>query len=141
MTRARVGLVVGVAAFALGSLALGPVAVVSARSGSPIPPTTPKTIESGKQVYRKFCGQCHSLKEAKAVGFGSANQNGVGENGGPSFNQLKVSYQMCLASVTELFGGHDSVVKKMTWQQLKDVSVFVQYATKTHPIVAKFSDG
>jgi hypothetical protein len=65
----------------------------------------------------------------------------VGEDGGPSFNQLKVSYAMCLASVTMLFGGHEKVVRKMTWQQVKDVSVFVQWATRTHPIVAKFSDG
>ena len=63
----------------------------------------------GKKAYRQFCGQCHALKEARAVGFGSAKQKGVGEDGGPSFNQLKVSYQMCLASVTMLFGGHEKV--------------------------------
>ena len=85
----------------------------------------------GKKAYRQFCGQCHALKEARAVGFGSAKQKGVGEDGGPSFNQLKVSYQMCLASVTMLFGGHEKVIRKMTWQQIKDVSKFVQYATRT----------
>jgi hypothetical protein len=125
----------------LAVFAVAPVAVVWAGSRSPVPPATPAVLDSGMKVYRQFCGQCHSLKEAKAVGFGSATANGVGENGGPSFNLLKVSYQMCLASVTELFGGHDRVVKKMTWQQLKDVSTFVQWATRTHPIVAKVSDG
>ena len=100
-----------------------------------------EVLAIGKKAYRQFCGQCHALKEARAVGFGSAKQKGVGEDGGPSFNQLKVSYQMCLASVTMLFGGHEKVIRKMTWQQIKDVSIFVQYATRTHPIVAKFSDG
>src|SRR5262245_43130978 len=98
-------------------------------------------LELGKKSYRQFCGQCHARKEARAVGFGSAKQKGVGEDGGPSFNQLKVSYQMCLASVTMLFGGHEKVIRKMTWQQIKDVSKFVQWATRDHPIVAKFSDG
>jgi hypothetical protein len=100
-----------------------------------------EVLAIGKKAYRQFCGQCHALKEAHAVGFGSAKQKGVGEDGGPSFNQLKVSYQMCLASVTMLFGGHEKVIRKMTWQQIKDVSLFVQWATRTHPIVAKFSDG
>ena len=90
-----------------------------------------EVLAVGKKAYRQFCGQCHALKEARAVGFGSAKQKGVGEDGGPSFNQLKVSYQMCLASVTMLFGGHEKVIRKMTWQQIKDVSKFVQYATRT----------
>ncbi len=98
-------------------------------------------IESGKKIYRQFCGQCHALKEARAVGFGSAKHQGVGEDGGPSLDPLKVSYAMCLASVTMLFGGHEKVVRKMTWKQVKDVSWFVQYATRHHKIVAKYSDG
>ena len=97
--------------------------------------------DGGKKLYRQFCGQCHALREALAVGAGSAQNSKFGVDGGPSFNQLKVSYQMCLASVTMLFGGHEKVIRKMTWQQIKDVSQFVQYSTRTHPIVAKFSDG
>ena len=118
-------------------------ASVLADSSHAAPAAQPSTkvLEVGKSAYRQFCGQCHALKEARAVGFGSAKQKGVGEDGGPSFNQLKVSYQMCLASVTMLFGGHEKVIRKMTWQQIKDVSLFVQWATRTHPIVAKFSDG
>jgi len=88
-----------------------------------------------------FCRAGTALKEARAVGFGSANKKGVGEDGGPSLDPLKVSYAMCLASVTMLFGGHEKVVRKMTWKQIKDVSKFVQYATRDHPIVAKYSDG
>ena len=101
----------------------------------------PSVFEAGKKVYRQFCGQCHALKEARAVGFGSAKTSGVGEDGGPDFNNLKISYSMCLASVTMLFGGHEKVVRKMTWRQLKDVATFIQSATRTHPIVAKPSDG
>ncbi len=41
----------------------------------------PSTLEAGKKIYRQFCGQCHALKEARAVGFGSANKHGVGEDG------------------------------------------------------------
>ena len=119
------------------------VASVAADSSHAAPSAQPsaEVLDIGKKAYRQFCGQCHALKEALAVGFGSAQNKGVGQDGGPSFNQLKVSYQMCLASVTMLFGGHEKVIRKMTWQQIKDVSKFVQYATRDHPIVAKFSDG
>jgi hypothetical protein len=132
-----------VAACALVLFVAVPAASVWARSGSSEANEKPSAavLETGMKAYRQFCGQCHALKEARAVGFGSAKAKGVGEDGGPSFNQLKVSYQMCLASVTMLFGGHEKVVRKMTWQQLHDVSKFVQYATRDHPIVAKFSDG
>jgi mono/diheme cytochrome c family protein len=138
MNRVRLAVLTAAALF-IGAHAAG----VSADAGSTAPSAQPSSqvLEIGKNAYRQFCGQCHALKEARAVGFGSAKQKGVGEDGGPSFNQLKVSYQMCLASVTMLFGGHEKVVRKMTWQQIKDVSKFVQYATRDHPIVAKFSDG
>ena len=128
----------------LALFVVGPVPSVSADSTSSAAASaqpTSEVLDLGKKSYRQFCGQCHALKEARAVGFGSAKQKGVGEDGGPSFNQLKVSYQMCLASVTMLFGGHEKVVRKMTWQQIKDVSKFVQFATRGHPIVARFSDG
>ena len=126
------------------SLALAvaaPVANASVDGRGLLAAEKPAVLEAGKKVYREFCGQCHALKEARAVGFGSAKRKGVGEDGGPSLNPLKVSYAMCLASVTMLFGGHEKVVRKMTWKQLKDVSKLVQYATRDHPIVAKFSDG
>lgn len=117
--------------------------VADASKGGRVHAAAPKpaVIESGKKIYRQFCGQCHALKEARAVGFGSAKKKGVGEDGGPSLDPLKVSYAMSLASITMLFGGHEKVVRKMTWKQVKDVSWFVQYATRHHKIVAKYSDG
>jgi len=129
--------------FALALFVGAHVASVSAEPSHAAPSAQPtsEALVVGKKAYREFCGQCHALKEANAVGFGSAKDKGVGQDGGPSFNQLKVSYQMCLASVTMLFGGHEKVIRKMTWQQIKDVSKFVQFATRDHPIVAKFSDG
>jgi mono/diheme cytochrome c family protein len=140
----RMNRVTLVALCLLALFVVGPVPSVSANSTSSAAAyaqPTSEVLDVGKKAYRQFCGQCHALKEARAVGFGSAKQKGVGEDGGPSFNQLKVSYQMCLASVTMLFGGHEKVVRKMTWQQIKDVSKFVQYSTRDHPIVARFSDG
>ena len=129
---------------ALLSLALfvaAPVTIVSARSLSGSAAEDPAFMAEGKRIYRQFCGQCHALKEARAVGFGSAKQKGVGEDGGPSFNQLKISYAMTMASVTMLFGGHEKVIRKMTWPQLRHAARWIQIVTRDHPIVAKFSDG
>jgi mono/diheme cytochrome c family protein len=102
---------------------------------------TPKLVQSaaGKKVYRKYCGQCHALNEALAAGFGS--DKGLGTDGGPSFNNLKVPYNLSIIAVTEIFGGHELVVKKMTWDQLNQVSAFVAAATKNHPYLARQSDG
>ena len=49
-------------------------------------------VITGRQLYRKFCGQCHALTAANAVGFGSNNKNGYGELGGPSFNERRVGF-------------------------------------------------
>jgi mono/diheme cytochrome c family protein len=102
-------------------------------------PTPPSKLEIGKKVYRKYCGQCHALNEALAAGFGS--DKGLGTDGGPSFNNLKVPYNLSIIAVTEIFGGHELVVKKMTWEQLNQVSAFVATATKNHPYLARQSDG
>jgi mono/diheme cytochrome c family protein len=95
--------------------------------------------EAGKKVYRKYCGQCHALNEALAAGFGS--DKGLGQDGGPSFNNLRVPYNLSIIAVTEIFGGHELVVKKMTWEQLNQVASFVAAATKNHPYLARQSDG
>ena len=55
-------------------------------------PAAPSKLEIGKKVYRKYCGQCHALNEALAAGFGS--DKGLGTDGGPSFNNLKVPYNL-----------------------------------------------
>ncbi len=96
-------------------------------------------LEIGKQLYRKYCGQCHALSAALAAGFGS--DKGLGTDGGPSFNNLKVPYNLSIVAVTEQFGGHELVVKRMTWQQLDQVSAFVAVATRTNPYLARISDG
>jgi mono/diheme cytochrome c family protein len=96
-------------------------------------------IIAGKRAYRTYCGQCHALAEALAAGFGAENK--FGQDGGPSFNELKVSASLCISAITELFGGHEIVLKKMNWTQIHDVAAFVEVATKKHPIVAKLTDG
>jgi mono/diheme cytochrome c family protein len=100
---------------------------------------SPSQLEIGKQLYRKYCGQCHALIAALAAGFGS--DKGLGTDGGPSFNNLKVPYNLSIVAVTEQFGGHELVVKRMTWQQLGQVSSFVAAATHTNPYLARISDG
>ena len=99
----------------------------------------PSQLAIGKALYRKFCGQCHALSAALAAGFGS--DKGLGLDGGPSFNNLKVQYNLCVVAVTEQFGGHELVVKKMTWDQLSQVSKFVAVATAGNPYLARVSDG
>jgi hypothetical protein len=94
---------------------------------------------AGKKAYRTYCGQCHALAEALAAGFGAENK--FGQDGGPSFNELKVSASLSISAITELFGGHEIVLRKMNWTQIHDVSVFVERATKKHPLVAKLTDG
>jgi mono/diheme cytochrome c family protein len=93
---------------------------------------TPARLEGGKKLYRQFCGQCHALKEARAVGFGSANKSGAGELGGPSFNELKVTAHQCLLAVTGVWDGHSKVMTLMTRAQITLVSNYVQAATKDH---------
>jgi mono/diheme cytochrome c family protein len=99
----------------------------------------PTQLEVGKQLYRKYCGQCHALIAALAAGFGS--DKGLGTDGGPSFNNLRVPYNLSIVAVTEQFGGHELVVKKMTWEQLGQVAKFVQIATAKNPYLARISDG
>ncbi len=100
---------------------------------------TPSALEVGKQLYRKYCGQCHALTQALAAGFGS--DKGLGTDGGPSFNNLRVPYNLSIVAVTEQFGGHELVVKRMTWEQLNQVAAFTASATKGNPYLARISDG
>jgi hypothetical protein len=100
---------------------------------------SPTTLEVGKQLYRQYCAQCHALIQALAAGFGSGT--GLGQDGGPSFNNLYVPYNLSIVAVTEQFGGHELVVKRMTWTQLDQVSAFLARATKNNPYTARVSDG
>jgi mono/diheme cytochrome c family protein len=115
-----------------------PVTLAIAANGS-VAAQKETPLEQGKQLYRQYCGQCHALSQALAAGFGS--DKGLGQDGGPSFNNLKVPYNLCIVAVTEQFGGHEIVVKKMTWTQLDQVSAFVNQATKYNPYLARISDG
>jgi mono/diheme cytochrome c family protein len=94
---------------------------------------------TGKQLYRKYCGQCHALKVALAAGFGSGN--GLGTNGGPSFDKLRVPFNLSVLAVTQPFIGHEVLVHKMTWAQIEKVSKFVESATRNHSVVAQKIDG
>lgn len=93
---------------------------------------TPANLDGGKKLYRQFCGQCHALKEARAVGFGSANKNGAGELGGPSFNELRVTAQQSLLAITGVWDGHSKVMTLMTRSEINLVSKYVQSATRDH---------
>ena len=76
-----------------------------ASAGSDAAGASPKP-NPGRDLYRKFCGQCHSLAAARAVGFGS-NKGTLGKLGGPSFNELKVPYAISVRHVTQPTGGHE----------------------------------
>jgi mono/diheme cytochrome c family protein len=94
---------------------------------------------SGKALYRKYCGQCHVLTAALAAGFGS--NNGLGTNGGPSFDSLRVPFGLAVLAVRQPFIGHEVLVRKMTWEQITKVATFVASATRRHRVVARFTDG
>ena len=121
-----------------GAVAIGCALASSAANGKGTS-ATPTKLELGKQLYRKFCGQCHALQQALAAGFGS--DKGLGQDGGPSFNNLKVPYNLSIVAVTEQFGGHELVVKRMTWDQLNQTAAFVALATRDNPYLARISDG
>ena len=54
---------------------------------------------------------------------------------------LRVPYNLSIDAVTEQFGGHELVVKKMTWEQLNQTADFVATATRGNPYLARISDG
>jgi mono/diheme cytochrome c family protein len=125
----------------LAAVAMGCALVSSGASGKggQGAAAAPSNLEQGKQLYRKFCGQCHALQQALAAGFGS--DKGLGQDGGPSFNNLRVPYNLNIVAVTEQFGGHELVVKRMTWAQLNQTAAFIALATRNNPYLARISDG
>ena len=100
------------------------------------PPPTKAKLEQGRTLYRKYCGQCHALKEALAVGFGQAK---LKTDPGPSLNSLRVNWNLCVQAIVLAIGGHETIQSKMSWQEIDAVSSFVEQATKTHPIPAKIT--
>jgi len=101
----------------------------------------PTKAELGKQLYRKFCGQCHALAEALSAGFGSNKTSGLGKLGGPSFNELRVPYAFSITAVTESTGGHEVVRHKITSKQLHVVARWLARATGNNPVPAYPTDG
>jgi hypothetical protein len=97
-------------------------------------------LVAGKALYRKFCGQCHALSSAQSAGFG-CNDCGLGQDGGPSFNNLKIPYDLSVQAITGSFAGHEIVIKRMTFPEIYNVSAFLAAATATNPYLARESDG
>jgi hypothetical protein len=99
-------------------------------------PPSRQTVEQGRKLYRKYCGQCHALKEANAVGFGQAK---LDTDPGPSLNSLRVSWNLCVQAIVLAISGHETIQSKMSWKEIDQVSAFVEQATKNHPIPAKIT--
>jgi mono/diheme cytochrome c family protein len=93
-------------------------------------------LVTGRQLYRKFCGQCHALSAANAAGFGSNKKGGYGSLGGPSFNELRVPYDFSVTAVVEPTGGHEVVKKKITAKQLHAVAAYIARVTRRNPVPA-----
>ena len=107
---------------------------VAARSSDRAAGATPESL-TGKRLYRKYCGQCHALAAALAAGFGSAN--GIGQDGGPSFNAVRVPFNLCVTSLTETFAGHEVLFDQLTLSEIKQVSRYVATVTKHNRVLAK----
>jgi hypothetical protein len=89
--------------------------------------------EAGRKLYRKWCGQCHVFKPARAVGFGQDKPN---TDPGPSFDYLRVPWGLSVNAIVLAIGGHETIYEKMTWQQLYDVSKWLDDKTRHNKILA-----
>jgi hypothetical protein len=127
-----------IAVFASTALVMVAVGVgVALGSGSA---GSPSQLVQGKALYRKFCGQCHALSAAESAGFG-CNDCGLGTDGGPSFNNLRIPYDLSVQAITGSFAGHEIVIKRMTFPEIYAVSAFTAAATAHNPYLARESDG
>ena len=126
-------------ALVVAGVAVG-VALAGSKSASVGTSGSTNNLVVGKALYRKFCGQCHALSEAQSAGFG-CNDCGLGTDGGPSFNNLKVPYDLSVSAITGSFAGHDVVIRRMTFPQIYAVSAFTAAATAHNPYLARISDG
>ena len=93
---------------------------------------TPARLDGGKKLYRQFCGQCHALKEARAVGFGAAKRASTASSAGRASTSSSVTAQQSLLAITGVWDGHSKVMTLMTRAEIKLVSEYVQAATKDH---------
>jgi mono/diheme cytochrome c family protein len=112
----------------------------SSATASPTVPTTKNASAVGRVIYRRYCGQCHALAQALSAGFGN-NTKGIGRNGGPSFNDLRVPYAASVTAVTEPTGGHEDVRTTIAPKQLIEVAAYIARTTINNPIPAWSTDG
>ena len=94
---------------------------------------TPVQLTAGRKLYRKYCGQCHALKAARAVGFG---QDKLSTDPGPAFNSLRVPYNLSVLAIVLSISGHETIQDEMTWKEIFDVSRFLDQVTRGNPILA-----
>jgi mono/diheme cytochrome c family protein len=127
----------------IGALVACVILTQAAAQGAGASPSSPAAnrTATGKKLYREFCGQCHALSKALSAGFGSSNAGGLGTNGGPSFNDLRIPFQLSIVAVTEPTGGHEKVKKRIRWSQLSQVATYIAQATSRNPIPAEPTDG
>jgi mono/diheme cytochrome c family protein len=116
-------------------------AFASTGAGDPVKASKAERMAAGKRLYRKYCGQCHALKEARAVGFGSAKKKGPGQDGGPSFDKLRVPYNLAVLAVTTPWAGHEVIHDQMTWTQVRQTADYVATVTREHRALAQPIDG
>jgi mono/diheme cytochrome c family protein len=121
----------------VGVVLVAVIAGIATAGGDATPKPKPN---DGRALYRKFCGQCHSLAAARAVGFGS-NKSGLGKLGGPSFNEMNVPYRISVRHVTQPTGGHEGITRKITSKQLHVVAAYLAKVTRGNPIPALPTDG
>jgi mono/diheme cytochrome c family protein len=135
----EIGYLVGVAFFLRVATLLALALAFTSTAGAVLPKPGSPRYERGKKLYQKYCGQCHALKAARAVGFGTGETKRKGvqtDLPGPSFDELRVSTHLNVLAITGLWEGHDKVAAQMTWKQVYEVSDFVASATRTHKRIA-----
>jgi mono/diheme cytochrome c family protein len=142
MTHRRLAGALAALAVAFGSTAAGH--ALGARGaagagGAGEPAAGPATLEAGRRLYRKYCGQCHALRAANAAGFGSKPK--LGQEGGPSFNTLRVPFALTVWLLTQSSAGHERIAHKLKWTEVRDVATFIASSTKSHSILAQPIDG
>lgn len=95
---------------------------------------------NGKALYRTYCGKCHALAAALSAGFGSLG-GGLGVDGGPSFDELRVPVPYTIQAITEPTGGHERLRTRLKPNQVKAVAAWLARTTSRNPIPALPTDG
>jgi len=111
----------------------------STRVTASAPYSSSANLVVGKELYREYCGQCHALSAASAAGFGS--NDGLGQFGGPSFNNLRITYSLSLQAINEGFAEHEVVATKLGWKQADQVSAYTAEVTGHNAYPGHISDG